>query len=177
MKQRITEPRRHNGLRTIRRYWWYRARFREHDESQFGSPARFATVLPTTKELALKEIIFSSGSLVWLSLIEAQSSPKCRVSPSERTGLSWTRSGEESFRLSPRIFAACTTASVGPFSQVYVVVADRFRRSDARFLSLAHGDELRAPLQLLNRRRRVSPITFVSSHKSHDLDKNEVSSA
>ena len=49
----------------------------------------------------------------------------------------------KNLRLSPRIIAAYTTASVGPFSQLYVVVADRFRRSDSRFLSLAHGHELR----------------------------------
>ena len=80
-KIRITELQRHNGLRTIRRYWWYRARFRQYDDSRFGSPARFVTVPPTTERLALKEFTFSSHSLVWLSLTEAQSSPKCCVSP------------------------------------------------------------------------------------------------
>ena len=44
----------------------------QYDDSPFGSPARFATVPSTTEELARKEIAFSSGSLVWLSLIEPQ---------------------------------------------------------------------------------------------------------
>ena len=39
--------------------------------------------------------------------------------------------------LTPRLRSA-------PFHKFYVVVADRFRRSDSRFLSLAHGHELRA---------------------------------
>lgn len=96
---------------------------------------------PTKEELALK------GSLP-LGLAGVAQFGRSSVFPSaaltsgalESRGLAQVKN----LRLTPRIIATCTTASVGPFSQVYVVVADRFRRSDSPFLSLAHSHELRA---------------------------------